>query len=121
LSYLILGPHWETKLLKGEKLALVDSARELGRRSIFISYVALLFVAWFFRKPSSITFMNALIMAGAATVGFYLKYGPETIPMHLLLLGFLIYSGHKYMNPQLWVTLGLVGFYTFTHEKLYVG
>lgn len=121
LSYLILGPHWETKLLKGEKLALVDSAREFGRRSIFISYVALLFVAWFFYKPSSVTFMNALIMAGSATVGFYLKYGPETVPMHLLLVGFLMYSGKKYLNPQLLMTLVLIGFYTLTHEKLYVG
>ena len=120
LSYLILGPHWETKILKGEKLAIVDSVKELGRRSIFISYVALLFVAWFFRKPSSVTFMNALIMTGAATVGFYLKYGSETVPMHLILVTFLIYSGRQYMNPQLWVTLALIGFYTLTHEKLYI-
>lgn len=121
LSYLILGPHWETKLLRGEKLAIVDSAKELGRRSIFISYVAILFVAWFLYKPSSITFMNALIMSGSAMVGFYLKYGPETIPTHLLLTGFLIYSGLEYMNPQLWITLILIGFYTLTHEKLYIG
>ena len=121
MSYLILGPHWETKLLKGEKLAFVDSASELGRRSIFISYVALLFVAWFFYTPSSVTFMNALIMAGSATIGFYLKYGPETVPMHLILVSFLIYSGRGYMNPQLWITLGLIGFYTLTHEKLYIG
>ena len=60
-------------------------------------------------------------MAGSATVGFYLKYGPEMVPMHLLLLGFLLYSGVKYTNPQLWVTLGLIGFYTLTHEKLYIG
>ena len=121
LSYLILGPHWETKLLRGEKLAIVDSAKELGRRSIFISYVAILFVAWFLYKPSSITFMNALIMSGSAMVGFYLKYGPETVPTHLFLVGFLIYSGLKYMNPQLWITLILIGFYTLTHEKLYIG
>lgn len=121
MSYLILGPHWETKLLKGEKLAFVESASELGRRSIFISYVALLFVAWFFYKPSSVTFMNALIMAGSSTIGFYLKYGPETVPMHLILVSFLIYSGLRYMNPQLWITLGLIGFYTLTHEKLYIG
>jgi hypothetical protein len=121
ISYLILGPHWETKILKGEKLDIVDNFKELGRRSIFISYVALLFVAWFLRKPSSITFMNALIMTSAATAGFYLKYGTETIPMHIFLVTFLIYSGLKYMNPQLWMTLCLVLFYTLTHEKLYVG
>jgi hypothetical protein len=55
-SYLILGPHWESKLLKGEKLAIVDSKEELGRRSIFISYVALLFIFVVFTPTFSIFF-----------------------------------------------------------------
>ena len=121
LSYLILGPHWETRLIKGEKLRIVESLTEFGRRSIFISYVALLFVAWFLYKPSMTSFVGALSMTGAATSGFYLKYGRETIPMHLLLVMFVIYRGMKFMNTQLWLTLTLLTFYTFTHEKLYIG
>ena len=121
LSYLILGPHWETRLIKGEKLRVVKSLMELGRRSVFISYVALLFVAWFLYTPSMSSFMGALIMAGAATAGFYLKYGLETIPMHLFLVMFIIHRGLEYMNIQLWMTIGLLIFYTFTHEKLYIG
>ena len=121
LSYLILGPHWETRLIKGEKLRVVKSLMELVRRSVFISYVALLFVAWFLYTPSMSSFMGALIMAGAATAGFYLKYGLETIPMHLFLVMFIIHRGLEYMNIQLWMTIGLLIFYTFTHEKLYIG
>lgn len=121
LSYLILGPHWETRLIKGEKLRIVKSLTEFGRRSIFISYVALLFVSWFLYKPSMTSFMGALIMTGAATSGFYLKYGRETIPMHLFLVLFVIYRGMNFMNTQLWLTLTLLVFYTFTHEKLYIG
>lgn len=121
MSYLILGPHWETRLIKGEKLRIVKSLTEFGRRSIFISYVALLFVSWFLYKPSMTSFMGALIMTGAATSGFYLKYGRETIPMHLFLVLFVIYRGMNFMNTQLWLTLTLLVFYTFTHEKLYIG
>ena len=120
-SYLILGPHWESKLLTGEKFAIVDSVRELFRRSIFISYVALLMIAWFLYKPSQTSFFSALILTMMAMTGFHLKYGPEKpIPTHLLLTLFLLYQGRQYMKPQLWLTVGLIGFYTLMHEKLYI-
>lgn len=120
-SYLILGPHWETKILKGEKLAIVDSKEELGRRSIFISYVALLFVSWFLLRPSQSSFMSALILTIAAMTGFHMKYGPEKpIPTHLLLTLYLLYQGRYYMSIQLWFTLALVVSYTLMHENLYI-
>ena len=121
LSYLILGPHWESKLLTGEKFAIVDSVRELFRRSVFISYVALLMIAWFLYKPSQTSFVSALILTMMAMTGFHLKYGPEKpIPTHLLLTTFLLYQGRQYMKPQLWLTVALVAFYTLMHEKLYI-
>lgn len=120
-SYLIMGPHWESKLIKGEKLAIVDSKKELGRRSIFISYVALLFISWFLLRPSRSSFTSALILTIAATTGFHMKYGPEKpFPMHLLLTTFLLYKGRMYMSIQLWLTMILVGFYTTMHENLYI-
>ena len=120
-SYLILGPHWETKLVKGEKLAIVDSKEELGRRSIFISYVALLFISWFLLRPSRSSFMSALILTIAATTGYHMKYGPEKpIPTHLILTLYLLYQGRYYMTLQLWLTMALVVFYTLMHEKLYI-
>ncbi|ADQ90983.1 hypothetical protein MpV1_060 [Micromonas sp. RCC1109 virus MpV1] len=120
-SYLILGPHWESKLIKGEQLAIVDSKEELGRRSIFISYVALLFISWFLLRPSQSSFMSALILTIAATTGFHMKYGPEKpIPMHLILTVFLLYQGRMYMSIQLWLTMILIGLYTTMHENLYI-
>lgn len=120
-SYLILGPHWESKLIKGEELAIVNSKKELGRRSIFISYVALLFISWFLLRPSRSSFTSALILTIAATTGFHMKYGPEKpFPMHLLLTTFLLYKGRMYMSIQLWLTMILVGFYTTMHENLYI-
>lgn len=121
VSYLVLGPHWESKLLKGEKLAIVDSKEELGRRSIFISYVALLFISWFLLFPSQSSFMSALLLTIAATTGFHLKYGLEKpIPTHALLTLFLLYRGRSFMSLQLWITMTLVTFYTLMHEKLYI-
>ena len=120
-SYLILGPHWETKILKGEKLVIVDSKEELGRRSIFISYVALLFISWFLLRPSQSSFTSALILTIAAMTGFHIKYGPEKpIPTHLILTVYLLYQGRYYMTLQLWFTMALVMFYTLMHEKLYI-
>ena len=121
LSYLILGPHWVAKFLNGKKLDIVSSPGQLLRRSIFISYVALLFTAWFVYKPSMTSFVSALIMTIAAAIGFYIKYGTEPIPMHLLLIGFIMFKGREYMNPQLWLVMGLILFYTLTHEKIYIG
>ena len=99
-SYLILGPHWETKLLKGEKLAIVDTTEELGRRAMFISYVALLFISLFLLSPSYSTFVSALILTVVATSGFHIKYGPETpIPTHLLLTIYLLYEVRYSVRP----------------------
>jgi hypothetical protein len=121
VSYLILGPHWESKLLTRKKLAIVDSKEELGRRSIFISYVALLFISWFLLFPSQSSFVSALILTIAATTGFHLKYGPEKpIPTHVILTLFLLYRGRSFMSLQLWMTMTLVTFYTLMHEKLYI-
>jgi hypothetical protein len=67
------------------------------------------------------SFMSALLLTIAATTGFHMKYGPEKpIPVHALLVMFLLFRGSKYMSPQLWLTMGLVTLYTLMHEKLYI-
>lgn len=120
MSYLVLGPHWIANVVQGKKLVIVDTPREFLRRSIFISYVALLYVAWFLWKPSQSSFINALMLSGAATLGFYLKYGRETVPMHILLNLFVLYKGRNYMDLQTWLTLVLLVFYAATRDILYL-
>jgi hypothetical protein len=120
VSYLVLGPHWIANSVQGKKLAIVDTLREFLRRSVFISYVALLYVAWFLWKPTRSSFINALILSGAATLGFYLKYGREVVPMHILLNLFVLYRGRGYMDLQTWLTLVLLVFYAATRDILYL-
>ena len=121
VSYLILGPHWESKLLERKPLLIVDSMKELGRRSIFISYVSLLYTAWFLYRPSYATAVNALLLSGGATYGFYTKYGPEKpIPMHVILNVFLLIMSMEYLDFQTVLTVSLLVFYQLTRNMLYL-
>jgi len=121
VSYLILGPHWESKLLERKPLLIVDSMKELGRRSIFISYVSLLYTAWFLYRPSYTTAVNALLLSGGATYGFYTKYGPEKpIPMHVILNVFLLIMSMEYLDFQTLLTVSLLVFYQLTRNVLYL-
>ena len=121
VSYLILGPHWESKLLERKPLLIVDSMKELGRRSIFISYVSLLYTAWFLYRPSYATAVNALLLSGGATYGFYTKYGPEKpIPMHVILNVFLLIMSMEYLDFQTLLTASLLVFYQLTRNVLYL-
>ena len=121
ISYLILGPHWESKLIEKKPLAIVDSMKELGRRSIFISYVSLLYTAWFLYRPSYATAVNALLLSGGATYGFYTKYGPEKpIPMHVILNVFLLIMSMEYLDFQTLLTVSLLVFYQLTRNVLYL-
>jgi len=121
VSYLILGPHWESKLLERKPLLIVDSMKELGRRSIFISYVSLLYTAWFLYRPSYATAINALLLSGGATYGFYTKYGPEKpIPMHVILNVFLLIMSMEYLDFQTLLTVSLLVFYQLTRNVLYL-
>ena len=121
VSYLILGPHWESKLLERKPLLIVDSMKELGRRSIFISYVSLLYTAWFLYRPSYATAINALLLSGGATYGFYTKYGPEKpIPMHVILNVFLLIMSMEYLDFQTVLTVSLLVFYQLTRNMLYL-
>ena len=121
VSYLILGPHWESKLLERKPLLIVDSMKELGRRSIFISYVSLLYTAWFLYRPSYATAVNALLLSGGATYGFYTKYGPEKpVPMHVILNVFLLIMSMKYLDFQTLLTVSLLVFYQLTRNVLYL-
>ena len=119
-SYLILGPHWESRLIEKKPLKIVESTREFFRRSIFISYVAILYTAWFVYKPSYKSTINALIISLSAMFGYYTRYGPEKpFPMHILLNLFIMIKGIKYLDTQTIFTFLLIIFYGITQDMLY--
>jgi len=120
MSYIILGPHWESRLIEKKPLRIVDSPKEFFRRSIFISYTAILYTAWFLYNPSYSSAINALLLSGSATYGFYTKYGPEKpFPMHILLNLFILFMGTQYLDTQTLFTFLLLLFYYLTQDILY--
>jgi len=120
LSYLFLGPHWVSHLITGKQLRLVDSPNTLARRSVYISYVSLLYTAWFLYAPSAMTFVYAALLSMAATMAFYTQYGPEDpLPMHLFLNFAVLMMGRDYANEQFYLTMLLVIFYPLTRNILY--
>jgi hypothetical protein len=119
-SYLTLGPHWIAKLVRKEPLDIVKSPEEFLRRAIFISYVALLYTAWFVYRPSFSSFINALAVSLAATLAYYSRWGPEqTLPMHALLNMFIVVSGKNFVDVQTFMTLVLGIFYIMFRDKIY--
>jgi len=120
LSYLFLGPHWVSHLITGKQLRVVDSPNTLARRSVYISYVSLLYTAWFLYAPSAMTFVYAALLSMAATMAFYTQYGPEDpLPMHLFLNFAVLMMGRDYANEQFFLTMLLVIFYPLTRNILY--
>jgi hypothetical protein len=121
VSYIVLGPHWESKLIEKKPLNIVNSVKEFGRRSIFISYVSLLYTSWFLYNPSYVTGINALILSASATYGFYTRYGPEKpFPMHVLLNMFILLMSMEYFDFQTVLTVCLVVLYQLTRNVLYL-
>jgi hypothetical protein len=119
-SYLTLGPHWISNLITGTPLRLVDSPTTLAKRSVFVSYVSLLFTAWFLYRPSRLTFAYAAIISMMATMAFYTQYGPENpLPMHLLLNVVILTVGRDYADEQLYIMMLLIIFYPLTRNILY--
>ena len=121
VSYIVLGPHCESKLIEKKPLNIVNSVKEFGRRSIFISYVSLLYTSWFLYNPSYVTGINALILSASATYGFYTRYGPEKpFPMHVLLNMFILLMSMEYFDFQTVLTVCLVVLYQLTRNVLYL-
>ena len=72
--YIILGPHFESRLINNDKLKITRNADDLRRRSMFLSYITLLYNAYYFYNPSLESFYNALIINVVSIVGFIIKW-----------------------------------------------
>lgn len=76
ISYIILGPHYISRLLKNDNLEIVDSTTTLLSRIFFLSYIAYLTNAYFFIKPNIITWLIAIIVNISALLGYIIKWFP---------------------------------------------
>ena len=119
-SYLFLGPHWISNVITGKDIRVVDSSKTLAKRSVYISYVSLLYTAWFLYSPSQTTFVYAALMSMVSTMAFYTQYGPEDpLPMHICLSFAVLLIGRGSAVTQLYLQMLLVLFYPLTKNILY--
>lgn len=106
VTYVILGPHYITRLLFNDDLLIVKTIPELFARMIYISYIADLFNAYFFYNPNIRTWISAIIINILGLIGYaiyfyykrnYYRYYYTGIIAHLLLITPII-IGYFYYN-----------------------
>ena len=130
LLYVVMGPHFIVKSIKGQKLDIANSFTVLILRMIFFSYISLLYAAFYFHKPNTEKFVNTVIVILIATIGFNIKWSDDknygTLVHFLILLPVLIsyyvyninISKYKFNNLSLFTIIMLVVYY-FIQNKIY--
>jgi hypothetical protein len=73
ISYIILGPHYIARLIRNDEIQVIDSFDDLSRM-FFLTYIALLFSAYFFYKNNILSWLFAIIVNIFALIGFLIKF-----------------------------------------------
>ena len=76
VAYIILGPHFITRLIKGDTLEIVDSPTTFFSRAVFLSYISYLATAYFFLNPTQTTWIIAIIINISALIGYIVRWFP---------------------------------------------
>ena len=100
-GYVIFGPHFISRFFKNDKLDISNNITDLIKRMFFLSYIALLYNAYYFYNPSLESFYNAIIINIISILGFVIKwyhlrdkdpYYYSGILMHILVIVPLLIS-----------------------------
>ncbi len=75
-SYVILGPHYISRLIRNDTLEIVDRPIELISRLFFLSYISYLTSAYFFINPNSLSWIIAILVNASALLGYIIKWFP---------------------------------------------
>jgi len=76
VAYIILGPHFITRLIKGDQLEIVDSPTTFFSRAVFLSYLSYLATAYFFLNPTQTSWLIAIIINISALIGYIVRWFP---------------------------------------------
>ena len=75
-SYVILGPHYISRLIRNDTLEIVNTPTELISRVFFLSYISYLTSAYFFINPNNMTWIIAILVNISALLGYIIKWYP---------------------------------------------
>lgn len=76
VAYIILGPHFIARLIKGDQLEIVDSPTTFFSRALFLSYLSYLATAYFFLNPTQTSWLIAILINISALIGYIVRWFP---------------------------------------------
>lgn len=74
ILYIILGPHFISRLIRKDDILIVSSIKDLIRRIFYLSYVSLLVNAYYFYKGDLNSWTIAMIVNISTLFGFIIKW-----------------------------------------------
>jgi len=133
--YVILGPHFIRRIINNDKLLIINTYSKLYKRSIYLSYITLLYNAYYFYNPSLESFYNALFINLISIIGYIIKWNHlkyldpyyfSGIISHvlffipILLSPFYLNLSNKFkLGIQSKITTIIILFYGFIHNTIY--
>ena len=133
VSHLILGPYYINFLLNNKKIKFkTKNIIELLKKSVYITYVSLLFTIYFLIYPTTESFIIACLITLIALLSYIIIYNNSEylyisiIDHTLLLVPFIFYyylykidlNKYKYTNLSNFTILYLI-FITLTYKNIY--
>ena len=73
LSYVFLGEHFIVKLIKKDKLNILNNRKKLIR-IFFLSYISFLYIGFFFLQPTIELFVLSLIVSLISLIFYIVKF-----------------------------------------------
>ena len=134
LSHIILGPYWYRFYLANKPIRYKSkNLNEIINKSLYITYLSLIYTIYFFCYPSSESFILAFTITLLSLILYIIiykdgKYFTESVIDHsLLVLPFIYYYYFFNINilnynvtNQTYLTLILAIIYPHIYKKIYV-
>ena len=132
ILYVVLGPNLFIRLCENRKLRIAQSLEVILLRMIYLSFLALLFSAYYFYKPNPENLLNALLVNFTATIAYHVKWNKyyqynKSVLMHILIIIPIIVSAYiekiniltYKLNLSLLFIIILLFLYYFFHDYIY--
>ena len=68
------GPHFITRIIRGDQLLILSSFEIFFKRIFYLSYITYLYNAFYFNYPNLETFLNTILINLSAILGYILKW-----------------------------------------------
>jgi hypothetical protein len=133
ISHIILGPYYYRFLVKGESPKFISkSIGDVLKKSVYITYISMLFTIYFFTNPNTETYMCGLLITVLSLVFYIIKYRDSEyfkesmIDHSILMLLYIFYKFYYDIQIKLYkpttvsyFTLILLIIYFFIQDLIY--